>query len=107
MPRRYHEGLVWAELLLRTVVHGYSQPSRDYVAHVRYQAAVGSCERLDVLRPPPPRLESGTPYGDIAKFYYIHLPVIERARLIREFRFLPERRIPSAQKYDLGGSGSS
>jgi hypothetical protein len=78
----YHDCLTGTELLLGTVIHGYTHSPRDYVAYVRYLTAIRSRNRLYVFRPPPSWFENSPPYSNVAQFDYVHLPMVERARLV-------------------------
>src|ERR1700752_185400 len=42
----------------RAVVHPYSEPAAHVILEVRRLAALGLCDRLDVVRPAPPWLKN-------------------------------------------------
>src|SRR5918997_5632148 len=77
VSRRDHHGIVGAKLLLCAVVHDDLHPPRDHVPDVRHLATVGSCDRLDGLRPLPSWLEGSLPHGYIVEGHYVHLPLVE------------------------------
>src|SRR5215217_1861209 len=57
VPRRDHVRFARTNLLLRAIFHPDVQPSRYLVAGVQHLAGIGPRYGLDVLRPPPARLE--------------------------------------------------
>jgi hypothetical protein len=56
-------GVPRTELVLGTVVHPHTYTPREHVAHVRNLATLSASNGLDVLRPPPSRLEHGPTYA--------------------------------------------
>jgi len=62
-----HVGLAGFDLRLGTVVVGDVHASRLEVADVMELAAVAADDRLDALRPAPPRLQGHPPLGDVSR----------------------------------------
>src|SRR5918998_1463398 len=54
---RDRDDVAGADLTLGAVVHPHAHPARDHIAEVRHLARVRARDRLDVLGPPPARLE--------------------------------------------------
>ena len=77
MPRLHVEHVARADLDLRAVVADDLHAARDHVADVMHLAALGSLERLDVVRPAPAWLERAEPHGARGELDELDLTVVD------------------------------
>src|SRR5436190_21348829 len=81
--------LAGTDLALAAVVHHDLHPARDAVAEVRDLARVGACDRLQVGRPLPSRLEHAAHHRMPAQLEYVRVPVtLERSLLVGRIEVL-------------------
>src|SRR5918912_464732 len=81
---------------LGAVVHPDRQPSRDVVLEVGRLAAVGTRDRLDVVRPAPARLQNQPPDLAAADLENLGAPVGKLARLVGRLEALVLGVVPGA-----------
>src|SRR5918998_1899835 len=88
VPRANHVHVPSPYLLLGAVVHINVHSPRNHVPRVLNLATIRPCERLDAFGPLPARLKRDTPCGNLIDVGYLHLALIERARLVRGIQTL-------------------
>ncbi|HEX6757503.1 MAG TPA: hypothetical protein VF086_03685 [Propionibacteriaceae bacterium] len=82
MTRWDLEGVAAYDVKRGAVGHLDVQVPGHHVAEVVHLAALGTDDRLDMLRPAPARLEHGAPDGHLSQLYQLDACLLDRTDLV-------------------------
>jgi hypothetical protein len=88
VPRTNHVHVPSPYLLLGAGVYIDVQSPRTHVPRVLNLATIRPCEQLEAFGPLPARLKRYPSGRNLIEVGYLHLALLERARLVRESRLL-------------------